>query len=66
MPLEAAWRAEETAEAIIDGGAKTVVSSAPAKNNTQVASMDVNVEEYDGSENSVSRAPAPPTASGPW
>ena len=42
---------KETAQAIIDGSAKKVVSPAPAKDNSQVVAMGVNADEYDGSEN---------------
>jgi len=47
---------KETAQAILDGGAKKVVYSAPAKDDSQVVVMGVNDEEYDGSENFVSCA----------
>jgi glyceraldehyde 3-phosphate dehydrogenase len=47
---------KETAQAILDGGAKKVVYSAPAKDDSQVIVMGVNTEEYDGSENFVSCA----------
>jgi len=47
---------KETAQAIIDGGAKKVVYSAPAKDDSQVIVMGVNANEYDGSENFVSCA----------
>ena len=45
--------AKETAEAIIDGGAKKVASSSPAKNDSQVVVMGVHVDQYGGSENFV-------------
>jgi len=47
---------KETAQAIIDGSAKKVVSSAPAKDDSQVVAMCVNVNEYNGSENFISCA----------
>ena len=36
---------KETVQAIIDGGAKKVVSSAPAKDSSQVVVMGVNADE---------------------
>ena len=42
---------KENAHAIIDGSANKVVSSAPAKDNSQVVAMGVNADEYHGSEN---------------
>ena len=48
--------ANQTAQAIIDGGAKKVVSSASAKDDSQVVVMGANADEYDGSENFVSCA----------
>jgi glyceraldehyde 3-phosphate dehydrogenase len=56
---------KETAEAIIDGGAKKVVSSAPAKDDSQVVVMGVNAHEYDGSENFVSCASCTTNGLGP-
>merc|ERR1712194_748771 len=47
---------KETAQSILDGGAKKVVYSAPAKDDSQVIVMGVNADEYDGSENFVSCA----------
>jgi len=47
---------KETAQAIIDGGAKKVIYSAPAKDDSQTIVMGVNQEEYDGSENFISCA----------
>merc|ERR1712086_231148 len=47
---------KETAQAIIDGGAKKVVYSAPAKDDSQTIVMGVNQEIYDGSENFISCA----------
>jgi len=47
---------KETAQSILDGGAKKVVYSAPAKDDSQVIVMGVNQGEYDGSENFVSCA----------
>jgi len=47
---------KETAQAIIDGGAKKVIYSAPAKDDSQTIVMGVNQDEYDGSENFVSCA----------
>jgi len=47
---------KETAQSIIDGGAKKVIYSAPAKDDSQTIVMGVNQEEYDGSENFVSCA----------
>merc|ERR1712157_82064 len=46
----------EKAQAIIDGGAKKVIYSAPAKDDSQTVVMGVNQAEYDGSENFVSCA----------
>ena len=39
--------------AVINGGAKKVVSSAPAKNNSQVVGMGVNADKYSGNKNFV-------------
>jgi glyceraldehyde 3-phosphate dehydrogenase len=47
---------KETAQAIIDGGAKKVIYSAPGKDDTQTIVMGVNQQEYDGSENFISCA----------
>jgi glyceraldehyde 3-phosphate dehydrogenase len=47
---------KESAQAIIDGGAKKVIYSAPAKDDSQTIVMGVNQDEYDGSENFVSCA----------
>jgi len=47
---------KDSAQAIIDGGAKKVIYSAPAKDDSQVIVVGVNDEEYDGSENFISCA----------
>merc|ERR1712013_211358 len=47
---------KETAQAILDGGAKKVIYSAPAKDDSQTIVVGVNSEEYDGSENFISCA----------
>merc|ERR1712008_581782 len=47
---------KESAQSIIDGGAKKVVYSAPAKDDSQTIVMGVNEGEYDGSEDFVSCA----------
>merc|ERR1712084_68561 len=47
---------KEKAQAIIDGGAKKVIYSAPAKDDSQTIVVGVNDEEYDGSENFISCA----------
>merc|ERR1719458_816750 len=47
---------KEKDQAIIDGGAKKVIYSAPGKDDSQTIVMGVNVEEYDGSENFISCA----------
>merc|ERR1712194_910149 len=47
---------KETAQSILDGGAKKVVYSAPAKDDSQVIVMGVNQGEYDGSEDFISCA----------
>merc|ERR1712003_32789 len=47
---------KEKAQSIIDGGAKKVIYSAPAKDDSQTIAMGVNQEEYDGSENFISCA----------
>merc|ERR1712032_773451 len=47
---------KEKAQAIIDGGAKKVIYSAPAKDDSQTIVVGVNEDEYDGSEDFVSCA----------
>jgi len=47
---------KEKAQSIVDGGAKKVIYSAPAKDDSQTIVMGVNQEEYDGSENFISCA----------
>ena len=47
---------KEKAQAIIDGGAKKVIYSAPAKDDSQTIVVGVNTEEYDGSEDFISCA----------
>jgi len=47
---------KESAQAIIDGGAKKVIYSAPAKDDSLTIVMGVNAEEYDGKENFISCA----------
>jgi len=47
---------KESAQSILDGGAKKVIYSAPAKDDSQTIVMGVNAEEYDGSENFISCA----------
>merc|ERR1719337_569950 len=47
---------KESAQSIIDGGAKKVIYSAPAKDDSQTIVMGVNTEEYDGSEDFISCA----------
>jgi len=47
---------KEKAQSIIDGGAKKVIYSAPAKDDSQTIVMGVNQDEYDGSENFISCA----------
>merc|ERR1711935_254390 len=47
---------KEKAQSIIDGGAKKVIYSAPARDDSKTIVMGVNQEEYDGSENFVSCA----------
>lgn len=47
---------KEKAQSIIDGGAKKVIYSAPAKDDSQTIVMGVNQEQYDGSENFISCA----------
>jgi len=47
---------KESAQSIIDGGAKKVIYSAPAKDDSQTIVMGVNADEYDGSENFISCA----------
>merc|ERR1711966_452332 len=46
----------ETAQSIIDGGAKKVIYSAPAKDDSLTVVMGVNDEAYDGSEDFISCA----------
>ncbi|GAX15346.1 hypothetical protein FisN_8Lu366 [Fistulifera solaris] len=47
---------KEKAQAIIDGGAKKVIYSAPAKDDSQTIVMGVNQGDYDGSEDFISCA----------
>merc|ERR1712191_6226 len=47
---------KEKAQSIIDGGAKKVIYSAPAKDDSQTIVMGVNQEEYTGAENFISCA----------
>lgn len=47
---------KEKAQAILDGGAKKVIFSAPAKDDSQTIVMGVNENDYDGSENFISCA----------
>lgn len=47
---------KEKSQAIIDGGARKVVYSAPGKDDTQTIVMGVNQGAYDGSENFISCA----------
>merc|ERR1711978_514232 len=47
---------KEKAQPIIDGGAKKVIYSAPAKDDSQTIVVGVNEGEYDGSENFISCA----------
>jgi glyceraldehyde 3-phosphate dehydrogenase len=47
---------KETAQSILDGGAKKVIYSAPAKDDSLTVVMGVNQDEYDGSENFISCA----------
>merc|ERR1712165_39839 len=47
---------KEKAQAIIDGGAKKVIYSAPAKDDSQTIVVGVNEDEYDGSEDFISCA----------
>merc|ERR1712084_70176 len=47
---------KEKAQAILDGGAKKVIYSAPAKDDSQTIVVGVNTEEYDGSEDFISCA----------
>jgi glyceraldehyde 3-phosphate dehydrogenase len=47
---------KEKAQSILDGGARKVIYSAPAKDNSQTIVMGVNADEYDGTENFVSCA----------
>jgi glyceraldehyde 3-phosphate dehydrogenase len=47
---------KESAQSILDGGAKKVIYSAPAKDDSLTVVMGVNQGEYDGSENFISCA----------
>jgi glyceraldehyde 3-phosphate dehydrogenase len=47
---------KESAQSIIDGGAKKVIYSAPAKDDSLTVVMGVNQGDYDGSENFISCA----------
>ena len=47
---------KEKAQAILDGGAKKVIYSAPAKDDSLTVVMGVNAEAYDGSEDFISCA----------
>merc|ERR1711920_1052969 len=47
---------KEKAQSIIDGGAKKVIYSAPAKDDSLTVVMGVNAEAYDGSEDFISCA----------
>merc|ERR1711937_552096 len=47
---------KEKAQSILDGGAKKVIYSAPAKDDSQTIVMGVNQGEYDGSEDFISCA----------
>ena len=47
---------KEKAQSIIDGGAKKVIYSAPAKDDSLTVVMGVNQEDYDGSEDFISCA----------
>jgi len=47
---------KEKAQSILDGGAKKVIYSAPAKDDSQTIVMGVNQEDYDGSEDFISCA----------
>jgi len=47
---------KESAQSILDGGAKKVIYSAPAKDDSQTIVVGVNEDEYDGSEDFVSCA----------
>jgi len=47
---------KDTAQSIIDGGAKKVIYSAPAKDDSQTVVMGVNQGDYDGSEDFISCA----------
>jgi len=57
---------KEKAQSIIDGGAKKVIYSAPAKDDSQTIVMGVNQEEYDDLRISSRALLAPPTALPPW
>merc|ERR1712193_82355 len=56
---------KEKAQSIIDGGAKKVIYSAPAKDDSQTIVMGVNQNEYDGSENFISCASCTTNGMGP-
>jgi len=56
---------KDTAQSIIDGGAKKVIYSAPAKDDSQTIVMGVNQEEYDGSEDFISCASCTTNGLGP-
>jgi glyceraldehyde 3-phosphate dehydrogenase len=47
---------KDKAQSILDGGAKKVIYSAPAKDDSQTIVMGVNQNEYDGSEDFISCA----------
>jgi len=47
---------KESAQSILDGGAKKVIYSAPAKDDSQTIVMGVNEGDYDGSEDFISCA----------
>ena len=55
---------KETAQAIFDVGAKKVVSSAPAKDDSQIVVMGVNAWSMTAARTSSRARPAPLTASG--
>jgi len=56
---------KDTAQSIIDGGAKKVIYSAPAKDDSQTIVMGVNQEEYHGSEDFISCASCTTNGLGP-
>jgi len=56
---------KETAQSILDGGAKKVIYSAPAKDDSQTVVMGVNEGDYDGSENFISCASCTTNGLGP-